>query len=211
MSSAALGANSVVMPARKSCVRTTSTTRINTMSTRSMTKSRRSAATGMTIESFIARSLRDGASYLNSMMRMQPAEPAPPAVAVDDVDPEPEPPAPQPPPAAPAVCPCERIWPPPANSLLPPLPGFTSVPEKRTPGSPAAPATVSLQPELQVAAAPPGPPRLELTVVPATSGPRPPEPKFATHCPEALPNHVAVPAPPLVPEPPAPPAPIWIV
>src|SRR5438309_11336043 len=37
------------MPARNSCVRTTSTTRISAMRTRSITKMRRSALTGMTI------------------------------------------------------------------------------------------------------------------------------------------------------------------
>src|SRR5437764_1326073 len=93
-----------------------------------MTKSRRSAATGMTIESFIARSLRDGASYLNSMMRMQPAEPAPPAVAVDDVDPEPEPPAPQPPPAAPAAWRGAGSCPPPAHAPAPHSIMIASVP-----------------------------------------------------------------------------------
>src|SRR5438046_1879272 len=100
-------------------------------------------------------------------------------------------------------------WPPPAKTLLPPTPGFTSVPDQRMPGPPGVPATLSLQPALQVAAAPPAPPRFEVTVVPATKGPNPPPPPFATHCPEALPYHVAVPAPPLAPLPPAPPAPIW--
>src|SRR5919204_3168813 len=50
MTSAALGEKSVEMPARKSCVRTTSTTRISAMRMSSITKMRRSAATGMTID-----------------------------------------------------------------------------------------------------------------------------------------------------------------
>src|SRR5438045_8022283 len=58
--------------------------------------------------------------------------------------------------------------PPPANSLLAPRPGFTSVPDHRMPGPPGAPATFSLQAGVQVAAVPPGPPRFEVTVVPAT-------------------------------------------
>src|SRR3989442_9425915 len=102
-------------------------------------------------------------------------------------------------------------WPPPANSLLPPTPGFTSVPAKRIPAPPGVPVTPSLHAGEQAATVPPAPPRFELTVVPATRGPNPPEPPFAMHSPPLLPKKVAVPAAPLVALPPAPPAPIWIV
>src|SRR5947207_2568547 len=86
-------------------------------------------------------------------------------------------------------------WPPPANTLLPPTPGFTSVPDQRMPAPPGVPATVSLQPALQVAAVPPAPPRFELTVVPATRGPSPPAPPFATHCPEVPATELRTPVP----------------
>src|SRR6266571_7969082 len=103
-------------------------------------------------------------------------------------------------------------WPPPAKTLLPPTPGFTSVPDQRMPAPPGVPVTPSLHAGEQAATVPPAPPRFELTVVPATRGPSPPEPPFAMQLKFGdVPKVVLPPAAPLVALPPAPPAPIAIV